>query len=351
LALNDDIADALTGHQIGLQRLSNATVRKILALLNRSDARIVARLLEDDISALSRARQDALLNDIRRIVASVYEDATGALQVDLERLGQYEAEYTAKLFGRLVPIEFNTIRPSAEQIIAATNSRPFQGRILRDWYKELERGSFERLRNVIRAGIVEGRTIDQLVREVRGTRAQGFKDGILQVNRRAAEATVRTAISHTANSARELIYAQNEDIIKGVQWSATLDGRTSAVCRARDGKVYPVNKGPRPPAHPNCRSSTVPVTKSWREMGIDMDEAPAGTRASMNGQVAANQTYDDWLRKQPVTFQDDVLGVRKAQLFRAGLKMDRYVDRAGVEYTLDELKRREADIWQRAFQS
>lgn len=349
MAANDDIADALTAHQIGLQRLSNATVRKIIALLNRSDARIVERLLREDVSDLSRARQEALLTDLRRIVGSVYEDATGALQIDIEALADYEVGYQADLFRATVPIKFDTIRPTEAQILAAVNSRPFQGRVLKDWYKELERGAFERLRNSIRAGMVEGRTIDQIVREVRGTRAQGYKDGILQVNRRAAEATVRTAINHTATVARETLYKQNTSLIKGVQWTSTLDGRTSAVCRGRDGKVYEVDKGPRPPAHPNCRSSTTPVLKSLREMGIPAGDLPESTRASMNGQVAGDQTYSDWLRKQPVAFQEDVLGVTKARLFRKGeINLDRFIDRAGQEYTLDELRKREAAAWTKA---
>ena len=141
------------------------------------------------------------------------------------------------------------------------------------------------------------------------------------------------------------LYARNKRLVKGVQWVSTLDGRTSAICRARDGQDYDPEKGPRPPAHPNCRSGTTPVLKSWREMGLS--GLPPSTRASMNGQVAEDLTYDAWLRKQPVSFQDEVLGQRKGRLFRAGLKMDRFVNRAGDEYTLDELRQREAEIWTR----
>jgi len=37
-------------------------------------------------------------------------------------------------------------------------------------------------------------------------------------------------------------------------------------------------------------------------------------------------------------------------LFRqGGLTLDRFVDRAGREYTLDELRRREAAAWEKTF--
>jgi SPP1 gp7 family putative phage head morphogenesis protein len=206
------------------------------------------------------------------------------------------------------------------------------------------------VRDSIRIGFVEGETIDQLVRRIRGTRVNQFKDGILEINRRNAEALVRTAVSHTAQSARDDVFAANSDIIKGWRFTATLDSRTSAVCRGLDGKVFDIGKGPKPPRHWNCRSVSVAVLRSWREMGIDIDETPnpANTRASMNGQVPATETYDSWLRKQPVEFQNDVLGVKKAQLFRAGLTLDKFTNRQGDELSLSELARKEADIFKRA---
>lgn len=348
MAVNDDLADALTRHQIYLQRYGSATVRKILALLKRSDAQILERLLREDLSALSRTRQERLLTEMRRSFESAYTDATGALQLDLETLATYEGEYQLDLFRRVLPVKLETVAPSADQLLAAVNSRPFQGKLLKEVYTELSASAFRKVRDTIRAGIVEGRTTDQVVRDIRGRRSMGFRDGILESNRRATETVVRTAINHTANTAREYTYERNGNLIKGVRWNSTLDGRTSAVCRARDGKVYEPGKGPRPPAHFNCRSSTSPVTKSWRELGFDIDELPPATRASMNGQVPADQDYDTWLRKQPKAFQEEVLGPTRAKLFRKGLKMERFVDRKGSTLTLNELKRLERDLWEKA---
>jgi SPP1 gp7 family putative phage head morphogenesis protein len=347
MAVNDDLADALTRHQIYLQRYGNAAVRKILALLKRSEARILERLLRNDLSALSRGRQEQLLSEMRRIIESTYTDATGALQLDLDQLAAYEGEYQLDLFKRVLPVKLETVAPSAEQLLAAVNSRPFQGKLLKEVYSELSASAFRKVRDTIRAGIVEGRTTDQVVRDLRGTRSHGYRDGILSSNRRAAETVVRTAVNHTANTAREYTYERNSELIKGVRWNSTLDGRTSPVCRARDGKVYEPGKGPRPPAHFNCRSSTSPVIKSWRELGFDLGEAPAGTRASMNGQVPAGETYDSWLRKQPEEFQIEALGSTRAKLFRNGLKLERFIDRRGSELTLEALKRRERDHWKR----
>lgn len=372
MPVNDDIADALTRHQIGLQRLSNATVRKIIALLEQSDERIQARLMRSDMSAMNRQRQERLLADIREILDSVYQDATGQLQIDLEALADYEGDYQLDMFRAQIPaeVDIGLTRPSANQIIAATNARPFQGRVLREWYKKLADDAKARFRTTIRMGIVEQRTNAQIVADLYGEDGVG---GAVNIDRRAATTVVRTAVNHTATVARERVYSSNSRLIKGVQWLSTLDLRTSERCRGADGAVawlqgYSRSDFPRgtrfladvpsftnesrPPAHYNCRSSTTPVLKSFQDLGLSGPDLSPTTRASMNGQVAADQTYSDWLRKQPADVQDEVLGKRKGALFRRGeITLDRFIAEDGDELTLDELRTRERAAWNRAFPS
>ena len=351
MAVNDDLLDATVRHDIGLRRHSTATLYKIIALLNRIDERLTAEIAKRDPGSgrFTDRRLNLLLDAVRAITKEAYNVVTENFDDEVRQLSAYESEYQIDMFRRIVPVEIDWVAPSEAQLYAAVHSRPFQGRLLREWYRDLEPSAYKRIRDTVRMGYVEGRTTDQIVRDIRGTRANGYRDGILEANRRGTEATVRTALNHTANTARAQVYKANSGVIKGVKWCATLDGRTSAICRARDGKIYPVDSGPRPPAHVNCRSSTAPVTKSWKELGLNLKEAPPGTRASMNGQVPDDLVYSSWLRKQPVEFQEEVLGKTKATLFRKGeIDLDRFVDRAGNELTLAELRRKEAEAWERA---
>jgi SPP1 gp7 family putative phage head morphogenesis protein len=223
------------------------------------------------------------------------------------------------------------------------NARPFQGRLLKEWVSELEAGKARRLRDAVRLGVVQGETVDQIVRRVRGTRALNYKDGIMEIGRRGAEALVRTAVSHTTTAARDVLYEQNKELIAAEQWVATLDTRTCPECMALDGEKFELGKGTKTPAHIGCRCVRVPVVKSWRELGFNVDELDPGTRASMDGQVSATETYGSWLNKQTAAVQDDALGPARAKMFRDGdFNVKSFTNRAGDELTLEQLRAKAA---------
>ncbi len=83
--------------------------------------------------------------------------------------------------------------------------------------------------------------------------------------------------------------------IKEYMYLATLDLRTSQMCRDMDGKIFPVEEytigKTAPPLHPWCRSTTIAVIH--REWLADMKR----TAKDANGKVIripANMTYQEW---------------------------------------------------------
>ena len=117
-----------------------------------------------------------------------------------------------------------------------------------------------------------------------------------------------------------------------------------SICRALDGKDFEYGKGPTPPQHFNCRSTTVPVI-DYKRLGVTPPEE--GTRASADGQVPANLTYGQWLAGQPKSVQADVLGPSKVKYFDALSQkygptdaISKFVRDDGSELTLEELSKR-----------
>lgn len=359
---NEILQDQAITHALYLQGYSKGTTAKIINLLRRTHADLVDQLgialTKLPSGQFNVARIDALLSSVTGLIRSAYADVSTELDIQLKSLATYETGYQAQLFTNILPEQVAFTAITGEQAYAAAMSRPFSGRLLAEWVQGLDADLRVKVRDAVRFGFVEGQTIQEIVKRIRGTRALNYADGLLDINARNAETIVRTAISHTASYARDLTYAANDDIIKGIKWLSTLDSRTTPICQVRDGLVY-TNETHKPVghsypwlggpgrAHMNCRSSSTVVLKSWRELGIDADDpADASTRSSLDGQVPADTTYAEWLKAKSATLQDEVLGKTRGELFRSGkITLDRFYAKDGRTYTLDELRVRDASAF------
>ncbi|MBT2326111.1 hypothetical protein J7E62_27665 [Variovorax paradoxus] len=365
-SVNEQLRDADISHAVDLQKYSNGVVRRLIAILNRADADLFAQL----VGALERLpaesftveRLETLLTSVRFVNARAYEAIGLELRDELKGLTEYEAGFQYQLFRSVIPEVLPIARMTVDLAYTAALSRPFQGRLLAEWSKSIEADRMTRIRDAVRMGYVEQQTTSQIVARVRGTRAKGYADGIIEIDRRNAESVVRTAISHTAATTREGFHKENGDLIKAVSWSATLDSRTSPICRIRDGKRY-TNETHKPighslpwlggpgKAHWGCRSSSVPITKSWAELGgaVDLPEFTPSQRASMDGTVPAETTFADWIKRQSAARQDEVLGPARGKLMRqGGLTLDRFYNDKGSYLSLDQLRERDAAAFSKA---
>lgn len=353
--VNDHIQDELTARDVEVERYKRGVMMRVLRLLARTEEDVLAKVMALDPNGVQsryrNARLTRLLAEVGRLVDQYGEALEAEVVPELVTLAQDEGAFGVRAVNSILPagVAVEMVAPSKAILRAAAMTRPFQGRLLKEWVAEHPVAVRQRLRHAIRQGVAQGQTVDQMVRAIRGTAANGYSDGIMEVSRRGAQAMVRTAVNHVVTQAREATYEENSDLIKGVRMVATLDTRTSEQCRAIDGKVYPLGKGPRPPFHIGCRTSSVPVMKSWRELGLDLKEAPAGTRASMDGQVPEATTFNTWLKGRSAAEQDDMLGKTKGALFRrGGMSVDQFVDASGRSYTIQELRRREPEAFAKA---
>lgn len=363
---NELLFDEAVRHQVDLAKYSNQVVRRIIALLNRSDERLYAELVTTldrmDANSFTVQRLEALLGSFRALNAQAYAQIGQELRQELRDFLDYEVQYQAQALRSVLPAVVSVASVSAEVAYAAALARPFQGLLLSGALADLEAEKAKRVRIAIAQGFSESKTVAQIVREIRGTKAKGYADGIWEIDRRNAQAIVRTALGHMAGFAKDRSVEANADIIKALKWSATLDLRTSAPCRLRDGKLYepvthkpighsyPWGQGPRR-FHWNCRSFQVEILKSFRELGIDLDGSAnlEGTRASLDGQVPKETTYSDWLKRQSAARQNEVLGPTRAALLRnGGLSLEDMYSTKGVYRTLDELRQSDARAFSRA---
>lgn len=368
---NELLRDAVIDHQVDLSQYSAHVVRRMIGVLNRTDASLMAELVAAlerlDAESFTVERLELLLQAVQRVNLEAYRALDRELTTELREFAAVESQVQRQMVIAAVPepvrvaVTFTAVAPEA--VYAAAMSRPFQGRLLREWASGIEADRMQRIRETIAEGFTSGRTVDQMVRQIRGTRAANYADGILEIDRRHAQAIVRTAVQHVAATTRDRMAQANADIVKGRQWLSTLDSRTSPPCRLRDKLRYTNDDRPRPIGHSvpwlsgpgrlhwNCRSTSTLVLKSLDEItglstGVDW---PAGTRAAMDGQVAADTTYPEWFKRQSAARQDEIVGPTRGRLMREGkLPFDALYTPRGEYLTLDDLRRKHAGAFERA---
>ncbi len=333
MASNQYLIDATTRHQIFVQRFAGGVANDLRPSINELVDNLIARLRADP-TEFQAARAFVLLQDLESIIESHDALIAERLGAAVAEFAPYESEFAVRMLNGAVNVDLTL--PAPAQILATVTAAPMalvSGQdvlnvTIDDIIDRLGTSNTTQIRSIINAGIIEGATNDQIIRRV-GT-------NYANLTRRNTDAVVRTVVNHVASEARTATYAENSDIIESEEWVATLDGRTTAVCQARDGQIYPVGEGPTPPAHYRCRSLRVPrVREQFRIPGLE------GERASVRGPEPASTTYNSWLRRQSAEFQNEVLGLERARIFRRGVPVQRFVDDQGRTLTLMQLRERE----------
>lgn len=353
MAVPAALFEAQIRHQVLLERLKTRQVGEFRVFLREADRALRERLTRAATTDFQRGRIEVLLREIEILLAGIYGRFGDELQRDLFDLAGYEAAFEARAIGASVPTATLAV-PAATQVWAAVTAAPLSvrgangGKLLAPFISDWSRAEVAAVTGAIRQGAFEGQATSQIIQRIRGTRAAGFADGLLDVSRRHAEAVVRTSVQHVASVARLQTWEANADIVTGYRWVSTLDSRTTPICRSLDGRLFKVGKGPVPPAHINCRSSTIPELSDEFAFLTEGEQ-----RSSIDGPVDGSITYYEWLRRQPAAFQDAALGPARARLFRdGGLSAERFaelqLDRNFQPLTLDEMKTLEPLAFRRA---
>ncbi len=286
--------DANVRRRIQLEQLSANQTRDMLGFLSQLERDIVGKLAnlpEGRIAA--RKAQERFLEDLRDLYKEAYSGLTSEMRGGLRDLAGAEAKRQGDLLedalggGADVTVSVQRLTGSAAYTIAT--STPMQGRFLRDYWNDLTPAHRKRMEAALRIGFAEGESLSATKRRIRQ---------VTQVNARGAETLIRTANSHIAAQVQAASALQNEDLIDYEIWRTVLDSRTSAVCLNLSGQKFKVGEGPYPPQHFRCRSVRSPVLKGSKP--------------------PKQETYPEWIERQPADVQDEVLGKAKAKAYRSG---------------------------------
>lgn len=224
---------------------------------------------------------------------------------------------------------------STDVVAAWFSSSTVDGLLINDFLAKLQGGARDRILSAGRRALIEGKGVQAAARMIREEGIEGSVPGM--------EGLARTWLHSAASYAREeVVQTHFSTDVTGWCYLATLDGRTCPVCGADDGKTFALAEAkPTLPRHWRCRCIYAPLSRTWRDLGIDTDEAQEAERPAVkhdartvhhrDGSTSTDfkvrevehttETYNEWLTRQldedPV-FVRQVLGKTRFELFKAG---------------------------------
>ena len=329
-----------------LDRLDAEAIAQIVKVLSAVKAEILDRL-DSSRDAATVAWIDEVLAGAQAVTASTI--TTTSVAAAAASLAAHSAMLS--LEGRAAAIR--TVGLTREQLATWFQQTPLrEGTALAGWVeKSFSNGINSALIEAIQQGGVQGKGISSITRDVLHAAIEaGF-----EITQREASMLTRTYVQTANVQAMEAVYTANRDIIKGLKRVETLDNKTCLACLLADGATYGMDEDrPHLPAHPGCRGVWVPVTKSWRDFGIDIDEleevarpwvmrgpgslASRGAKIEEYGHISGN--YEKWWWSlTPAQRAKTAIGPVRQKLLESGaVTWDNMWDRkTGIPKTLVEM--------------
>lgn len=220
------------------------------------------------INAIESKERDAIGKTMRQVYESSYHHAV------------YEAARMSGLDLQTGPIDEGALETILKKKWSGQN------------YSERVWNNTQKVADALKEEIMIGALTGKTEKEMTDSINEQFLSG-----RNKARRLVRTESSYIHNEAH--FQAYKDYGIEEYRFVATLDLRTSQICRERDGSVYSVNDKKigvnAPPMHPWCRSTTI--------MNLDdetMHNLERFARDPVTGErmkVPADETYKEWYQR------------------------------------------------------
>jgi len=323
-----------------------------------------------ELQGLAELQTEFVTDQIKLALTGGVADRRELLPSQIDALAQVNTVQVAPNFAASVasidPTDLNFTLPGTGQfnLTAAQGSAITlpNGEVVSKAFRGLAESQAQRFNAIVRTGVLTGEPIPQIARRMVGNldfgqlaktaKQQALAGGELtRLADHQVLTIVRTSVLQVNNAASQQVYEANQDVTKKYRYLATLDSRTSAICRSLDGKVFEYGKGPTPPVHFNCRSTTIPIV-DYKALGLRPPEEvldTRGTRRSEGGGVSAETDYGKWLLNKPKEYQKEVFNnsEQRAAYFRKLSReygpqqaLSRMVREDGSEVTLKQLQER-----------
>lgn len=275
--------------QNNLDGFTDASLKPLLKSVNQAQGEITARLEHwaghPTPTGWSEERSMALLDELGSMTQGIQGYLTDHVAEMAGHAGSTSLDMHSDIlsWGGRVPIQ--AIALTAAQVKSLAIDTPVGGRLLEDWVgRTFDQNMISGIKHEIMTGMLKGEGYPDLIDRI----SQGW-----DMTRTEAVTLGRTYVQSANVGAMQSVYKANQDIVKGERWCATLEiggakgGGTCLECSVLDGTEYVhPDKPPDCPAHHRCRCVILPMTLTWKELGLNIDEM--------------DQVYRPWTKSEDI---------------------------------------------------
>lgn len=281
----NNFIDFIARHSIYIEQIKNWHIADYLTYLRKLEGDLKSLLLDvtDTLDKLTGRRYKALLAKISDLTKSFFRQFGTRYQRQLKTLLEIDAAVQATIFRAFGVTSLKIDRDKLWDKVTTAPIASYAA-TFRQAFKAISSEGLQRVVTVVKRGKIDNAKSDEVVASIVGTEERNRKDGVISSIGNRAKTFIRDTVQHVAAVVTD---AMTPAVSNCYMWVSVIDDVTTPICRERNGTVYIVGEGPLPPAHPNCRSRTVP----W----------PCGVAGS-------SPRYPTWIKEQPKTFTDDILG-------------------------------------------
>lgn len=282
-------------------RIDLATARQRLNTTQLKDFRKQAQLYLDEIDRLGLdpkykeylrklsakayiTKLQEIETNIRHEIEKISTQAEKGLEKELKN--DYEDSFYKTLFEVQKQAGFGIgfTTPGTKQLDTAIRTK-WLGGSFSDRIWSNKNALLTQLNQIIPQEFVRGRGPNEVAKTLSDKLGTSFNNAVR---------LARTEINNISNQATHKAYVES-GIVEEYEFLATLDNRTSEICRELDGKVFKLSEAQTginlPPMHPYCRSTTVP-------------HFPEDEFSEPSDRIARDETGDSYLVGKSVTYKE-----------------------------------------------
>lgn len=350
-----DVRDFLFRQNHYLQRVENNTLKELMVPYAQAKKDIYESVMKLESSGAGYtldwriAQAQAKMTEIDEVLNQISANNAGYFNSVRSEVANITSESMESfLSGKFGQVGIG-ISPLPYRQIDFILSNPLRGESIGSKFLWANADAVRAMRGELVQSIIQGEDIAKATKRIVGplTTTKIFEGvGYSKIYDRA-NIIARTEIQHVSNSVARGIFFENQDVLKGVMFSAALDNRTCYQCAALDGMQYDYkdgandHDGPQIPLHPRCRCVYVPITKSWSELEGRAPEKDSKNMFVEDSAMPLKITYESWLRKQNETdpkMVKDFLGPARYKLWDSGkITMNQMANQKKI-FTLAELE-------------